>query len=127
MKSLSTPEETILVWGDETQIHLLAERDSPTRFFYQYPLARSGYARDGDLDEFISDVTVGLPAVIIDARSPRLPPLDEANRRDWDPQQRYLHDPAEFQQLFDFVESEYELLGEIDGFRMYARNRSEES
>ena len=127
VKSLSTPEETILVWGAETQIHLLAERDSPTRFFYQYPLARSGYARDGDLDEFISDVTVGRPAVIIDARSPRLPPLDEADRRDWRPQQRYLHDPTEFQQLFDFVKSEYELLGEIDGFRMYARNRSEGS
>ena len=90
-------------------------------------IAKLGWARDGDLDEFISDVTVGRPAVIIDARSPRLPPLDEANRRDWDPQQRYLHDPAEFQQLFDFVESEYELLGEIDCFRMYARNRSEES
>ena len=65
--------------------------------------------------------------MMIDARSPRQPPLDEADRRDWRPQQRYLHDPTESQQLFDFVKSEYELLGEIDGFRMYARNRSEGS
>ena len=125
VKSLSTPQDTILVWGAETQIYLLSERDSPTRFFYQYPLARSSFAKDGDLDEFILDVKEGWPAVIVDARSPRLPPLDEADRRDWRPQQRYLHDPAQFQELFDFVESEYELLGEIDGFRLYAEKRSQ--
>ena len=125
VKSLSTPEDTILVWGAETQIHLLSERDSPTRFFYQYPLARSSFAKDSDLDEFISDVTVGRPAVIIDARSPRLPPLDESDRRDWQPQQRYLHDPTQFQEVFDFVESEYELLDETDDFRLYVLRRNE--
>lgn len=125
VKSLSTPDDTILVWGAETQIHLLAERDSPTRFFYQYPLARSSFAKDVVVDEFISHVIEGQPAVIVDARSSRLPPLDEADRGDWRPQQRYMHDPAQFQELFDFVESEYELLEEIEGFRLYAQKRDQ--
>ena len=63
--------------------------------------------------------------MIIDARSPRLPPLDEADRRDWQPQQKYLHDPTQFQEVFDFVESEYELLDETGDFRLYVLRRNE--
>ena len=118
----SDAQDTILVWGAETQIHLLTGRDSPTRFFYQYPLVRSSYVEQSQLDEFISDVTNGRPAVIIDARNSRLPPLDEASRLEWQPQRRYMHDPTQFQRLFDFVEAEYELIEEIEGWRVYARN-----
>ena len=118
----SDAQDTILVWGAETQIHLLTGRDSPTRFFYQYPLVRSSYVEQSQLDEFISDVTNGRPAVIIDARNSRLPPLDEASRMEWQPQRRYMHDPTQFQQLFDFVEAEYDLIEEIEDWRVYARN-----
>ena len=118
----STAEDTILVWGGETQIHLLTGRDSPTRFFYQYPLVRSSYFEQSQLDEFISDVTNGRPAVIIDVRNSWLPPLDEASRLEWQPQRRGMHDPTQFQQLFDFVEAEYDLIEEIEDWRVYARN-----
>ena len=125
VKRNSGDEDTILVWGTRPQIHLLTERDSPTRFFYQYPLIKPNYAKESDLGEFISDVTNGRPAIIIDARNSRLPPLDEASRRDWHPKKRFLHDPTAFQQLFDFVETEYDLIEEIGGYRVYARNRLE--
>ncbi len=119
VKSISTPEDTILVWGHQAKYYLLAKRDSPTRFFYQSPLANSAYAKDIYLKEFISDVTSGRPAVIIDIRDRRLPPLDEADRKTWQPHQRFIHDPAKFQRLFNFVKSDYELLAKIDEVRVY--------
>lgn len=125
VKRNSGDEDTILVWGTRPQIHLLTGRDSPTRFFYQYPLIKPNYAKESDLGEFISDVTNGRPAMIIDARNTRLPPLDEASRRDWHPQRRFMHDPTAFRQLFDFVETEYDLIEEIGGYRVYVRNRLE--
>ncbi len=125
VKLHSNAEDSILVWGAETQIHLLTDLDSPTRFFYQYPLIKPGYTRESDLEEFITEVTNAWPAVIIDSRSSRLPPLDEASRSEWRPQRKYMHDPTRFQQLFDFVETEYDLIEEIEGWRVYARRRSE--
>ena len=125
VKQNSSAEDTILVWGARPQIHLLTGRDSPTRFFHQNALTKTGYARESDLAEFISDVTREQPALIIDARKPSLPPLDEASRRDWQPLRRYMHDPSEFQWLFDLVEAEYDLVEEVDGFRVYARTGSE--
>ena len=119
----SSVDDTILIWGAETQIHLLAERDSPTRFFYQYPLIKPDYTSESVLNEFISDVKSGLPAVIIDTQNPRLPPLDNDSRIEWHPDKRNFHDPGKFQPLFDFVETEYGLIKEIDGFRVYVRSR----
>ena len=123
VKRNSSAEDTILVWGAETQIHLLTKRNSPTRFFYQYPLVKPGYTSESHLDEFMSDVTNGRPAVIIDVGNRRLPPLDEEGRREWPVQNRYLHASTDFQRLFDFVETEYDLIEEVDGFRVYVRSR----
>ncbi len=125
VKHNSRSNDTILVWGNLVRIYLLAERDSPTRFSYQTPLVESDYAEKSDFDEFISEVKNARPAVIIDTRHSRLPPLDEESRRDWQPPRRYLHDPAVFQDLFDFLETEYRLIEEIDRFRVYAINRVE--
>ena len=110
VKQATDASDTILVWGAQTRIHLLAERDSPTRFFYQYPLLKPGYANEDNRGEFISDVISARPAMIIDTRNGRLPPLDEADRANWQPKPRYEHDPTAFQELFDFVESEYRLV-----------------
>ncbi len=108
VKQATDADDTILVWGAQTRIYLLAGRDSPTRFFYQYPLLKPGYADEVNRGEFISDVISARPAMIIDTRNGRLPPLDEPDRANWQPKARYEHDPAAFQALFDFVESEYE-------------------
>ena len=120
----SDSDDTILVWGTRPQIYMMTGRDSPSRFFFQYPLIKPGYARASDLEEFISNVTDARPAVIVDARNPALPPLDEASRKEWSPHRRYPHDPEMFQWLFDFVANEYELVDEIDTYRVYARDES---
>ena len=120
----SHPTDTILVWGESPQIYLLSERAAPTRFFHPAPLFRPGYTRSNDLDEFTADVVNGRPAVIIeDTRNDLWPPLDETRRSMWLPNERYLFRPDTIQKIFAIVESDYELVEEVDGYRIYVRIR----
>ena len=121
--SATEPDDRILVWGAESTIYLLSERAAPTRFFYQYPLVTPGYANGSLVDEFILDVEDEMPAMIIDVRNGRLPPLEETARRDWRPPKRYDRDLDAFQPLFDLVETEYEVVGKDGAWILYGRKR----
>ena len=113
-------DDSILVWGTETQIYSLSQRDAPTRFFYQYPLVKPGYANQINRNEFISDVIDNRPAIIVDTKRQRLPPLDAMARQGWHPtHKRYLHDPDAFKRFLDFVDTEYEVLDEVSGRTLY--------
>ena len=115
-------DDPILVWGAQSQLYLLSERDAPTRFFYQYPLALSGYANPELFGEFISDVKDEVPALIVDTRNDRLPPLDSAERGVWEINtHRYVYSPDRFQPFFDFVEEEYEFVEEIESYAIYKK------
>lgn len=122
VRDATEPGDTILVWGAETGLYLLSERDAPTRFFYQYPLALRGYADSRIFDEFTYDVKEGRPALIIDTRNNRLPPLDDAERANWKiAGDRYVYAPDRFRPFLDFVEEEYEFMEEIEGYAIYQR------
>lgn len=114
------PDDSILVWGAETQIYSRSERDAPTRFFYQFPLVKLGYANQTNRNEFIDDVIDNAPAIIVDTKNSLLAPLDPVARRDWRPtDKRYLHDPSTFKRFFDFVDTEYEVLDKVSGRTLY--------
>lgn len=120
VRDATEPDDAILVWGAETGLYLLSERDAPTRFFYQYPLALRGYADSRIFDEFTSDVKEGRPALIIDTRNNQLPPLDSAERANWKiAGDRYVYAPDGFRPFLDFVEEEYEFMEEIEGYAVY--------
>lgn len=122
VRDATEPDDAILVWGAETGLYLLSERDSPTRFFYQYPLALRGYADSRIFDEFTSDVKEGGPKLIIDTRNNRLPPLDNAERANWKiAGNRYAYTPDRFRPFLDFVEEEYEFMEEIEGYAVYRK------
>ena len=109
--------------GTHPKIYVLTSRDSPSRFFHQYPLVKPGYARESDLEEFFADISSTPPKLIIDARNPALPPLDEESRSEWSPHKWYTHDPNMFHWLFDYVHTEYVLKEVVGGHRVYvARN-----
>ena len=112
----TAPDDLILLWGAESQIYWLSHRDAPTRFFYQYPLVQPGYSSPAIRNEFISDVVSSRPAMIIDTRNERLPPLDRVERRSWRPDGDLRHP---LQPFFDFVETEYEVIDEVSGYTLY--------
>ncbi len=113
-------DDSILVWGAEPQIYSLSQRDAPTRFFYQYPLVKPGYANLKNRNEFTNDVIESRPAIIVDTKNWRLSPLDPVARKGWRPtDKRYLHEPDAFKRFFDFVDTEYEILDEVSGNTLY--------
>ena len=122
IRELTGPEDLILVWGAEAQLHLFSRGDAPTRFFYQFPLATPGYADSEVFDEFISDVKSKRPALIIDTRNERLPPLDRIARDNWHiSTDRYVYQRDKFQPFLEFVEEEYVAIAEIEGYVIYKR------
>jgi hypothetical protein len=62
----STPDDTVLLWGAEAAVNFFAQRESPTRFVYQYPLQNENYATETMVIEFLDDVSENHPRFIVD-------------------------------------------------------------
>lgn len=76
LKSVTTPHDTIMVWGWESAIYFLAERESPTRFALPFAL----YVNTPYLDEYaailLKEVQARPPAYIADLRDPAMPLIE---------------------------------------------------
>jgi hypothetical protein len=75
------PGDTVLVWGNDVWINFLADRRSPSRYSYQYPLFLAGYTSTEMASTFLlelkqarPELVVGMKKVDLDEISP-LPPL----------------------------------------------------
>ncbi len=73
LKAMTTPDETILVWGWESGIYFLAQRQSPTRFALPFAL----YVNSPYLDDYagilLKEVQARPPAYIADLNNPEMP------------------------------------------------------
>ena len=67
IKDATTPDDSVLLWGAESSVNYFAQRKSPTRFVYQYPLQREGYVNEELIVEFLDDVIRNRPRLIINA------------------------------------------------------------
>ncbi|OGO22680.1 MAG: hypothetical protein A2Y54_01475 [Chloroflexi bacterium RBG_16_51_16] len=59
------PGENVLVWGNDVWINYLADRQSPTRYIYQYPLFMPGYTHGKKVSEFLEDMRTDPPNLIV--------------------------------------------------------------
>ena len=119
IREITKPNDRILVWGRGPGLYLLSDRDAPTRFFYHFPLIKPNYANQSLREEFVSDIKEKKPKLIIDIRYPGFPPLDSDARHDWPRDHRYIHDPSEFEPLFDLVEEDYIVFGRFARSTVY--------
>ena len=119
------PGDKVLVWGKGARIYLLADRDAPSRYFFHHPLTKPHYTTQSIRDEFVHDLESEMPTLIIDSRHMWFPPLDSAERADWQPRDRHMHDPADLNPFFDFVEANYVAVDTIWPFTIYALRRSD--
>jgi hypothetical protein len=113
------PADHILIWGAETAVHVVTQRDAPTRYVYQYPLFARGYQRAPMIDEFVRDISTNHPAYIVDTSTTNdlVPPLDRASRQRWS-----LSDPAyellpETARVFGFIDAHYVRVGTVGNER----------
>lgn len=121
LKAQTLPSEPVLVWGAESLVYLLAERDAASRFFYHLPLVTAGYATDEVVSSFVEELAGNMPAVIIDVRDPRLPPLDPLARSGHEQAGDYPVDPATLRPVLEFVEEGYERGPDLGPWATYQR------
>ena len=58
--------------------------------------------------------------MIVDTHDNRMPPLDQAKRRDWKPNdKRFLHDPNAFSLFLEYVRTEYHPIANVGGKTIY--------
>lgn len=118
----------ILLWGAETALHYLTRRPAPSRFVYQYPLYTPGYQSPELAAEFLHDITLHKPALIIDTSpgNPFIPPLDAAQRQQWlaerENSARQWYQPLDMQELFTYLAANYEFQETLgsQGWAVYA-------
>ena len=70
---VTTSDESVLLWGVESTVNFAAQRRSPTRFVYQYPLYTEGYADERIIEAFLAEIVNNKPRLIIDTRNPLTP------------------------------------------------------
>lgn len=59
--------QSILIWGTQTELHFLSQRNSPTRFVYFLPLMRPrSYAKRELGEKFISELKQNRPVLLLD-------------------------------------------------------------
>ena len=114
------PGDRILVWGKAVRIYLLSDRDAPSRFFYHHPLVEPHYTTQAMRDEFVLDLKNEMPVLIIDSRYIWFPPIRRSERVGWQPHDTHMHNPADFDPFFDFVEANYIAIETIWPFTFYA-------
>jgi hypothetical protein len=123
VRASTAPGETIVVWGAESAVHVLAERPAPSRFVYHYPLFTARADTGMAIREFGADLERRPPRLIIDtsATNSDVPPLDPAQRATWRAAlPAYAGSPA-LEALLDTVGERYAPTGTIgsSGWRVY--------
>jgi hypothetical protein len=62
------PGDYILVWGNDVWINFLADRKSPSKYAYQYPLFMPGYTDGEKVAAFLRDLQSNPPKLIIEIK-----------------------------------------------------------
>jgi hypothetical protein len=114
----TAPGDRVVIWGARSEVLILADRRSATRYVYQYaPLATRGYSRTDAIVAFLSELARDRPALIVDASTASFvtPPLDNDGLRAWvSPEAQYAW-PAETAQIVVFVQANYVRDAPLDG------------
>jgi hypothetical protein len=119
IRSATSDQDRIWVWGNEPELYLEADRPSATPYSYLYPLVTPGYATPQLIASTLAQLTPNPPRLIVDAGSSApgepgfqallIPRPLASDGRDLD-----LLDP-----LRDFVRANYSELITVDGWVVY--------
>lgn len=115
--------DSVLIWGAEPGVNFAAERRSPTRFVYQYPLYTRGYADASIVKRFLREIDADPPSLIIDASSSdRITlPIHNSAQQQWVPVLVYDL-PLVMGEVLEYIGSHYEFVGSLgpDRWQVYA-------
>lgn len=66
LRANTAPTDGVYIWGPESRVLFLAQRQAPTRFVYPTPLVRHDYANNAYVEEFMTALTTHPPRWLID-------------------------------------------------------------
>jgi len=112
------PGDTVLVWGNDLWINFEADRASPSRYGYQYPLFMKGYTDRGKVMAFLSDLRDSPPSLIVEPTvdTSEIVPLGLQRRSEVI---RFRRLPDGMEAVFDFVDRNYCILIEFRDITIY--------
>lgn len=124
------PSDSILVWGSASGVNFLADRRSPTRFVYQFPVYwESPFG--GLFEEFLDELNESKPLLVIDTSSTNInvPPIDPEEAEQWARLTKSLWPSPGMQRFHQYIHSNYRLLGTVgaEGWRVYRTIENETS
>jgi len=106
LKTSSSPDDYVLLWGAETSVNFVAQRRGPSRFVYQYPLYQQGYVTQEMIEEFLNDIIRTHPIIIDTKHGPtpmyQFPIMSDA-----------------IQEKIDFLQAHYCVVDSIGDWTVY--------
>ena len=115
IRKRTDPDDLIVMEPQSTILHLISERDNPSRFFYYAPFSTPGYRTSGVFNEFTSDIKSKNPVLIIDRRVV----TERMNVTSYPPDSTPYDDRPELKSLADFVRENYRFVAEVQHHLMY--------
>jgi 4-amino-4-deoxy-L-arabinose transferase-like glycosyltransferase len=118
----AAPDERIYVWGTATAVYFLAQRTSPTRYAYLYPLQSRAYSTAALEKTLLADLCAHPPAYIVDSSGTngRIPRLDgSAPGAGSEP----MYERSTFPLIADFANSHYVPAATIGPWIVYEYQR----
>lgn len=116
----TTPDEKVLVWGGQAGINFMSKRDSLTAYVFYPMLANSPLGKQFQ-DKFFDELRLHPPKLIIDAHfhAPhQVPSLDKKIYR----QQKLTYHMADnLGDVLSFINQNYKLVAQVQGYSIYER------
>ncbi|MGD0707582.1 MAG: hypothetical protein ABSA51_03920 [Anaerolineaceae bacterium] len=112
----TTEHDTVLVWGDEVDYLILANRTSPEKFIYQFPLYYSQYVTDDMIKDFLNNLKSSPPKFVIDTGDSSAPFINYNNQgtcsypKNWMLNNHETPVPAQLSPLFQFFCDNYKFV-----------------
>lgn len=107
----SDSKDSILVWGAETMVNYFSQRKSPTRFVYQYPLYKFDFASEEKILEFLDDLILNKPKIILDSMDEDMPLFD------------FPLKTQSINEKIEYLQSIYVITDQIQSWQVYQLNQ----
>ena len=122
----TNPSDTVLVWGFQPYINLMARRDSSTGIL-SYPVLVDSPFSDNLNARFFQDLVENKPVLIVDMVNPdndTIPFIDPVLREMQTQRLQLFHPPSNLDVVFDFIFKNYHIETEINKVIIYRLNVS---
>lgn len=118
--------DTVLVWGFQPYINLMARRDAPTGIL-SYPVLVDSPFSDELNARYLEDLIENKPELIVDMVNPdndTIPFIDPVRREVQEQRLNRFHPPSNLDQVFDYIYNNYHVETNINQVVIYRLNTS---